>query len=128
MSPEARPRTTFERVQDAAPEKLYDDIPELTGLDERYVVFEHDVDEGVGVITADEVDEILERGREEGESFPVFKGIEASEAYVRNAVENGEGLMTARLEDGEVYSTGYMIEDEELKGLMTFDSSADLTN
>ncbi|WP_414838259.1 hypothetical protein ACK3SF_02555 [Candidatus Nanosalina sp. VS9-1] len=120
MSSQARPETTFERVQNAAPEKLYDDIPELTGLDERYVVFEYDLGGGVGVIPSEEIKRILEEGREQGEIFPVFRGIEASEAYVRNAVENGEGLMTARLEDGEVYSTGYMIDDEELKGLMTF--------
>ena len=123
MSSQARPRSTFERVQDAAPEKLYDDLPELTGLDERYVVFEYDLDSGVGVIPAEEVKNILEEGREEGENFPVFRGIEASEAYVRNAVEKGEGLMAARIKDGDVYSTGYMIEDEELKGLMAFEST-----
>lgn len=123
MSSQARPGNTFERVQNAAPEKLYDDLPELTGLDERYVVFEYDLDDGVGVIPAEEVENILEEGREEGESFPVFKGIEASEAYIRNAVEEGEGLMAARIKDGSVHSTGYMIEDEELKALMAFDST-----
>ena len=118
MSLEAS-RTIFERVNNIAPERLYDER-ELRDQDRRYVIFEYNLDEGIGVITADEIRHILEKGQERGQKFPLFKGIEASEAYVRTAVKNGEGLMTSRIEDGEVYSTGYMIQDDDLKALMAF--------
>lgn len=115
MSPEAS-SNVFERVNDAAPERL--ENRDFRGLDRRYVVFEYETDPGIGLITSDEVRQILEEENENG--LPMFRGIEASEAYIRTAVERDEGLMTARIEDGEIYSTGYMIEDQELKGLITF--------
>ena len=117
--------TVFERVLDAASETLYGDHPEAEDLDERYVVFEYDdiAEDGLDVIPAEEISMILEAGAANGEEFPLFKGIEASEGYVRKAIEEDEGLMAARIREGDVSSTGYMIEDGELKGLMAFDST-----
>lgn len=120
MASHLNPAESFERVLEAAPDHLYSDFDDFRDLDDRYVVFEYDAGEGIGVATPKEIERILEEGEEKGKVFPVFKGIEASEAYVRNAVENGEGLMTAHVKDGDIYSTGYMIEGEELKGLMAF--------
>lgn len=120
MSSQINPQKTFERVLEAAPDHLYEDFQEFKDVDDRYVVFEYDLSDGIGVVPADEVEQILEEGREENESFPLFRGIEASEAYIRNAVEQGEGLMTARINNGDVYSTGYLLKDKELEGLMTF--------
>lgn len=118
MSPESS-HEIFDRVNNIAPESLYDD-GEFKINDTRYVVFEYQTGTGIGLITADEVEQILEKGREDGKTFPLFRGLEASEAYVRKAVEEGEGLMAARIEDGEIYSTGYIIKDNELEGLITF--------
>ena len=117
--------TVFERVLDAASETLYGDHPEAEDLDERYVVFEYEdiAEDGLDVIPAEEISMILEAGAANGEEFPLFKGIEASEGYVRKAIEEDEGLMAARIREGDVSSTGYMIEDGELKGLMAFDST-----
>lgn len=115
--------TMFERVLDAAADTLYGDYPEAEDLEERYVIFEYDeiVEDGLDVIPSDEIGMILEAGAANGEEFPLFKGIEASEGYIRKALENGEGLMAARIREGDISSTGYMIEDGELKGLMAFE-------
>ena len=118
MSPEAS-QSIFERVNSIAPERLYEDR-EFIDNDTRYVVFEYQTGTGIGLISSEEIEEILEEGHEKGETFPLFRGLEASEAYIRKAIENDEGLMTARIDDGEIYSTGYMIQDDELKGLITF--------
>lgn len=117
--------TVFERVLDAASETLYGDHPEAEDLDDRYVVFEYEdiAEDGLDVIPAEEIGMILEAGAANGEEYPLFKGIEASEGYVRKAIEEDEGLMAARIREGDIASTGYMIEDGELKGLMAFDST-----
>ena len=117
--------TVFERVLDAASETLYGDHPEAEDLDDRYVVFEYEdiAEDGLDVIPAEEIGMILEAGAANGEEYPLFKGIEASEGYIRKAIEEDEGLMAARIREGDIASTGYMIEDGELKGLMAFDST-----
>ena len=117
--------TVFERVLDAASETLYGDHPEAEDLDERYVVFEYEdiTKEGLDVIPAEEIGMILEAGAANGEEFPLFQGIEASEGYIRKALESDEGLMAARIREGEIADTGYIVEDGELKGLMAFEST-----
>lgn len=117
--------SVFERVLEAAPNTLYGDYTHAGELKERYIVFEYEdtVDHGVDVVPSEEIEMILEAGAANGEEFPLFRGIEASEGYVREALENGEGLMAARIRDGEIADTGYMVEEGELKGLMAFEST-----
>lgn len=125
MSSQKEAENTFERVIDAAPDTLYGDYSEASDLEDRYVVFEYEdiIREGVGVISSREVGRILEAGAANDREFPLFRGIEASEGYVRKALENNEGLMAARIRDGEISDTGYIMEEGELKGLMTFSST-----
>ncbi|QKQ98207.1 hypothetical protein GKQ38_01575 [Candidatus Nanohaloarchaea archaeon] len=124
MSSQKEAGNTFERVIDAAPDTLYGDYSDVSDLEDRYVIFEYkDIDEGINVISSEEIGMILEAGAANDQEFPLFRGIEASEGYVRNALENGEGLMAARIREGEIDDAGYMIEEGELKGLMTFEST-----
>ncbi|WEL23507.1 hypothetical protein [Candidatus Nanohalovita haloferacivicina] len=124
MSPQKKAENIFERAKEAAPNTLYGDYNTTSDLDERYVIFEYEgLGEGIGVIPSDEIEMILEGGAANGEEFPLFRGIEASEGYIRKALEDGEELMAARIRNGEVADTGYMIEEGELKGLMALKST-----
>lgn len=115
---------------DAAPEELYagrdgtgysavDDIDEP-----RFIIYDapdSEESDGIHVLSADQVREILEEGMESGKRFPVFKSLEMSKAFLDHYNDKTtDTLVTSRIEDGEPSDMGYFLEDGELAQIINF--------
>jgi hypothetical protein len=120
----------LDRIAHIAPEELYGEENAPRDMDDiddrRFVVYElpyEPIDgEETGVLEADEIKYILETGADSGKTFPLFKSLEMSTAFIERYRDETDGvLVTSKIENGEPSDLGYFINDRELVQLVNFD-------